>query len=401
MANEDISVENGTDFDSAEVESFPTFVTLRPNYDRCGLKYRNFKDKDITYSKGGSYIRHDAVKSKHTGLYYEKNVSVKSKTIRTRTETEKTFFIPSLGVSGRNKRRNQDRIYELFGSSTYDFAVIIGVEPERMHDGLMGSCSYSKLFACLDALGYDPLAPLHDQQLLSKFEHKLAAFIYAEAKKMRENKDYSSSMKRKVEAWARNVRDYVRDYIMGGDVPVFKDSPAHNTIQSRISRSKKNGGLYKFGIMNALYETGALCADIKVIDVVPIHRIVKPPTPKNSGGMKSLDELLGDNYDARKVSRESIEDFTKKIEKSSGDYRTQQRRLYEGLRDMVISRLKGEGFKPETFETGGFEFLKKNDRELYDAFASAARIVSGFSHSDVIEYTTETGVRSQWASFRR
>ena len=380
--------ENTDDVYVEEESSAQTFVTLRADYSANRSKARRFYDTTFSYQKtDGKYIRHDPVKGMISLLV--KKVEMQSKSLKTRVEQKKMLYVPSLGSKGRGKNFSRDVVLELFGSYTFDFAVVIGVDPDRIHYSYDGrnAITYQSLFEYLEKDGYDPLAPLHDPNTIERLQRQLAAYIYDTVQNMRKGIVKGSSVKRQVEKWARNIRDYVRDYIRGGVPAIPKDRPEPSTVYERRWKQKKNPGLYKYGLMNSLWETGQLEMAIDVLDVRPISRIIIPPKKKsiivtdsfgnvNSNINKTLEDVASviSADDIRSVREEirSMESDAKKIVRPKIE--DINRKEYEKYRSLVFKQLEIYGFKGDA---KGIRALNMLNPELVGKFLNAASVLSG------------------------
>ena len=264
-----------------EFERFPTYISIRPDWS-AGGKTRGLASRTMTFERVKTII--------YTSKDYAGKGIVAQKTKKTYHQYDKFHDTIDIGVGatpkyprinesgrpvGRPANREEDRnfarrmmLYDAFGESQYDFEVRIGiVDPHAVHVGFDGTpVKYNWLFLELGILGYYPLAPLADKNIMANLRRSLAAHIYSSIK----GRGRHTSIKREVAAWARNIRDMVRDYLRGQNTIVPKDRLSPSTIYERHRRQKNHGGLYKYGDANALWEAGTLESDIS-FEVIPIE----------------------------------------------------------------------------------------------------------------------------------
>lgn len=239
-----------------------TYVTLHPKY-AVGDPYKT------------SVIRQDIIsisKSKRSSYLYhgkEGTERVKAPGRKMFVEREGELEVPNVrayrGVS------HKPNLYSAFGNYAYDYEVKIGVDPSEMHNGAETTLPYYDLFAILSSYGFDPLFPFKIPKIKERFEYQLGAFIYKEIKNAKKGKN----MNHAISAWALLPRDYIRDYIRGSISGVPKNPLADATIERREKRANKISGLYKYGIGNALWETGELEGDISVLSVKAVARVLE------------------------------------------------------------------------------------------------------------------------------
>ena len=259
---------------------FPTYISIRPDWS-AGGKTRGLESRTMTFERVKTII--------YTSEDYAGMGIVAPKTKKTYHQYDKFHDTIDIGVGatpkyprineswrpvGRPAKREEDRnfarrmmLYDAFGESQYDFEVRIGItDPDASHVGYDGTAvPYDFLFHVLGILGYYPLAPLADKNIRANLRRSLAAHIYSSIK----GHGRHTSIARQVADWARNIRDMVRDYLRGQNTIVPKDRLSPSTIYQRHSRQKSNGGLYKYGDANALWEAGTLENDIS-FEVIPI-----------------------------------------------------------------------------------------------------------------------------------
>lgn len=179
------------------------------------------------------------------------------------------MFIPdirgALKVQSRSGRtstvhlsnRNRSRYFEKVGERKSDyFVVTVGVlDDHEIHSNVFGyqDISYGLLFDLLKRVGYDPLMPIRKSSFISKIERKMGNVILNSINKR--TPDSTTAIKAKLAAIARDVVDFARDYIRGGDKP----SLSGKTISTRNHKDGMVDGLYEEGISEPLYESGQLC----------------------------------------------------------------------------------------------------------------------------------------------
>ena len=258
---------------------FPTYISIRPDWS-AGGKTRGLASRTMTFERVKTII--------YTSEDYAGMGTVAPKIKKTYRQYDKFHDTIDIGVGatpkyprisesgrpvGRPANSEEDRnfarrmmLYKSFGESQYDFEVRIGVDPDAVHVGFDGTpVVYKWLFLELGILGYYPLAPLADDNIMANLRRSLAAHIYSSIK----GRGRHTSIAREVAAWARNIRDMVRDYLRGQNTIVTKDRLSPSTIYERHRRQKNHGGLYKYGDANALWEAGTLESDIS-FEVIPI-----------------------------------------------------------------------------------------------------------------------------------
>lgn len=296
-----------------EGPEFPTYISIRPDWSSGG-KTRGLESRTMTFERVKTII--------YTSEDYAGMGIVAPKTKKTYRQYDKFHDTIDIGVGatpkyprinesgrtvGRPANREEDRnfarrmmLYDAFGESQYDFEVRIGImDPEANHIGYDGTpVSYEGLFKALGHLGYYPLAPLTDDNIMANLRRSLAAHIYSSIK----GRGRHTSIAREVAAWARNIRDMVRDYLRGQNTIVPKDRLSPSTIYQRHSRQKNHGGLYKYGDANALWEAGTLESDIS-FEVIPIEGGRVRLTPTDRKRMKEAEEAKKRKSEAnRRVS---------------------------------------------------------------------------------------------------
>ena len=276
----------------SEFGRFPTYISIRPDWS-AGGKTRGLESRTMTFERVKTII--------YTSEDYAGMGIVAQKIKKTYHQYDKFHDTIDIGVGatpkyprisesgrpvGRQAKSEVDRnfaqrmmLYKSFGESQYDFEVRIGiVDPDAVHVGFDGTpVKYNWLFLELGILGYYPLAPLADKNIMANLRRSLAAHIYSSIK----GRGRHTSVARQVAVWARNIRDMVRDYLRGQNTIVPKDRLSPSTIYQRHSRQKSHGGLYKYGDANALWEAGTLESDIS-FEVIPIEggRIRLKPTDR-------------------------------------------------------------------------------------------------------------------------
>ena len=274
----------------SEFGRFPTYISIRPDWS-AGGKTRGLESRTMTFERVKTII--------YTSEDYAGMGIVAQKTKKTYHQYDKFHDTIDIGVGatpkyprisasgrpvGRQAKSEVDRnfarrmmLYKSFGESQYDFEVRIGiVDPDAVHVGFDGTpVKYNWLFLELGTLGYYPLAPLADKNIMANLRRSLAAHIYSSIK----GRGRHTSIAREVAAWARNIRDMVRDYLRGQNTIVPKDRLSPSTIYQRHSRQKNHGGLYKYGDANALWEAGTLESDIS-FEVIPIGGRLTPADRK-------------------------------------------------------------------------------------------------------------------------
>ena len=169
-------------------------------------------------------------------------------------------------------------LLHFFGNYAYDYDIKIGVDPNSEHVNYRGdSVNYGALFGRLLEYGFDPLAPLHDDDTRRRFEYQLGAYIYSEIQSVLRDKEYNKrhddkrplkNIRNAIRSWATIPRDYVRDYIRGLVSPVPKNGLADSTIRRR----RYTNAPYRYGIGEALWETGELESNIKVLEIKATKR---------------------------------------------------------------------------------------------------------------------------------
>ena len=264
-----------------DLGTYPTYISIRPDWS-AGGKTRGLASRTMTFERVKTII--------YTSEDYAGMGIVAPKTKKTYHQYDKFHDTIDIGVGatpkyprisesgrpvGRPANSEEDRnfarrmmLYKSFGESQYDFEVRIGItDPNASHVGYDGTAvPYDFLFHDLGLLGYYPLAPLADKNIIANLRRSLAAHIYYSIK----GRGRHTSIARQVEDWARNIRDMVRDYLRGQNTIVPKDRLSPSTIYQRHSRQKSHGGLYKYGDANALWEAGTLENDIS-FEVIPIE----------------------------------------------------------------------------------------------------------------------------------
>ena len=160
--------------------------------------------------------------------------------------------------------------YSVVYDNAYDkqYAIQIGVIDDSTHYGVGGALSYFTLFSLLESDGYDPLYPIRGEKAKEHTGRAIGSIIASLAKT-----DSSQRIYNRVAAYARQICNFVRDYIYGSrSVPSFgsdisnaKAPLAKETIYKRRAKLKKDPSLYdgERGIQEPLYETGELCNAIK------------------------------------------------------------------------------------------------------------------------------------------
>lgn len=157
--------------------------------------------------------------------------------------------------------RNKNRIYEKFkGLRADQFVVTVGVlDEEETHEGVTSesSMTYKSLFALLKELGYDPLFLIRQQNYIDTIEKKLGDIFLKSINKKKP--DDTRSIKSRMAGVARDIVDYVKDYIAGGNKPPLKES----TVYQRHWKSGRYGVEYPNGIDEPLSESGQIENAIK------------------------------------------------------------------------------------------------------------------------------------------
>ena len=293
-----------------EFGRFPTYISIRPDWS-AGGKTRGLESRTMTFERVKTiiYTSEDyagkgtvAPKIKKTYRQYDKfhdtidiGVGATPKYPRI-NESGRTVGRPANSEADRNFARRM-MLYKSFGESQYDFEVRIGiVDPDAVHVGFDGTpVVYKWLFLKLGVFGFYPLAPLADKNIMANLRRSLAAHIYSSIK----GRGRHTSIAREVATWARNIRDMVRDYLRGQNTIVPKDGLSPSTIYQRHSRQKSNGGLYKYGDANALWEAGTLESDIS-FEVIPIEGGRVRLKPGDRRRMKEAEEAKKRKSDAKR-----------------------------------------------------------------------------------------------------
>lgn len=285
--------------------------------------------------------------------------------------------------SGKKERvpdRFEERLrkFELFGEKTYDFAVRIGItDPNAQHIGYNGRpVDYSALFAYLYALGFDPLAPLRDQSIVSNLEHHLAHVIYKTISEWKSSGASHDTVTRHVESWARNIRDLVRDYIRGSISITPKADVSDSTVETRNSRLNSNGSLYKYGTANALWETGTLEKDI-TFKVIPLNKLTL--------FKKERDELKKElERRRRNISKKDAEDV---VESGMRSYE-ETRVIVE--REEALARLKGQQM---TYRGQRLMLLKAEREGLWENVLRPLAKQRNLGRAGLVEYLKSLKLR--------
>lgn len=302
-----------------EKDDFPTYVSIRPDWSddrwirRGGGKVMTFeRDTTKTYVRRDSMPREGSEFSRPIVTSVEEYDTPK-RTIkigyRTQRETLKGSgrFVgrPSTKHTISNELFERLQLYDMFGENTFDFEVQIGiVDPDAKHVGFNGiAVPYSGMFRQLSGFGYSPLAPLLNENIIREVRRSLASTILSSIR----HRGPKDSIARKVEVWARNVRDMVRDYIRGQNTIESKPALEDSTIYMRNSRVKYRSDLYKYGTANALWESGTLESDI-TFKVVPLRKITLSPYER---------KILKDIEDRAKKRREDKKKIERKIGRSA------------------------------------------------------------------------------------
>ena len=289
---------------------YPTYISIRPDWS-AGGKTRGLESRTMTFERVKTII--------YTSEDYAGMGAVVPKTKKTYHQYDKFHDTIDIGIGatpkyprisesgrpvGRPANREEDRnfarrmmLYDAFGESQYDFEVRIGItNPNASHIGYDGTAvPYDFLFHDLGVLGFYPLAPLEDKNIMANLRRSLAAHIYSSIK----GRGRHTSIARQVAAWARNIRDMVRDYLRGQNTIVPKDRLSPSTIYQRHSRQKSNGGLYKYGDANALWEAGTLENDIS-FEVIPIEGGRVRLKPGDRKRMKEAEDAKMRKSDAKR-----------------------------------------------------------------------------------------------------
>lgn len=155
--------------------------------------------------------------------------------------------------------RNMNEVYKLMENSPLrsdSFYVMIGViDGEKEHVGVFGNTiSYDFLFDCLIEKRYDPLWPIRrvETPFVKSIEKRMGKAVLDNIGRSRSNP--TRAVKSALGLVARDVVDFVRDYIAGGDKPPLEAS----TIYNRRYRQKHGLAKYPNGIDMPLSETGRL-----------------------------------------------------------------------------------------------------------------------------------------------
>lgn len=155
--------------------------------------------------------------------------------------------------------RNMNEVYKLMENSPLrsdSFYVMIGVvDGEDEHSGVLGNAiSYDFLFECLIEKGYDPLWPIRrvERPFVKSIEKRMGKAVLDNIGRSRSNP--TLAVKSALGSVARDVVDFVRDYIAGGDKPPLEAS----TLRSRRYRQKNGLAKYPNGLDMPLSETGEL-----------------------------------------------------------------------------------------------------------------------------------------------
>ena len=232
-----------------------TYITLRPRY-AVGDPFSTTKirQKVVSYEKIGEERPRHMVARERT-----RNVEVPN--------IRKYRGLPQ-----------KTNLLHFFGNYAYDYDVRIGIDSNSEHVNYRGdSVNYGALFGRLREYGFDPLAPLRDDDTRRRFEYQLGAYIYSEIQSVLRNKEYNKrhddnrplkNIRNAIRSWATIPRDYVRDYIRGIVAPVPKNGLADSTIRRR----KYTDAPYRYGIGEALWETGELESNIKVLEIKATKR---------------------------------------------------------------------------------------------------------------------------------
>lgn len=280
------------DDDSADIRSSygkdaKTYVVLRPRYgigDPFSSTFASVTQKDISYEKSEkAYVpRKDPEMDFHGEFERDRSGGL---IVHVRPE-----HIPKPGGTMRMERKHKLTLpvirrlhgavpsavlYALFRQYAYDYDVKIGVDPDDVHHNYRGDgVSYVGLFSKLKEYGYDPLAPLREgQDARVRFERSLGALIYSEVQSAIKGKR-PKNMNHVISSWAINARDYIRDYIRGGvsTKKRLKDSTIIERTYKMHGKSE-NPPTYKYGLANALWETGELESNIRVLEVRATKRL--------------------------------------------------------------------------------------------------------------------------------
>ena len=288
----------------------PTYISIRPDWS-SSARVRDVEKKVLTFErvKTFSYTTDDWTDTRYGIPISETNTRLykKPKDVISISERRLPSY-PHIGKGwrfpGRPRKDTADakfaqkaRLYEIFGTSQFDFEVRVGIiNPEANHVGYDGKpVSYEALFKALGILGFYPLAPLKDKKIIGDLRKGLTSTIYSAIK----NRGRHDSIKRKVETWARDVRDMVRDYLRGQNTIVPKETLMASTIYARQWKQAHDGSLYKYGDANALWESGTLESDI-TFEVISLEggRVQLSPNER-----KRIDDRR--RKDALKASRDA------------------------------------------------------------------------------------------------
>lgn len=182
--------------------------------------------------------------------------------------------------------------FEAIGGAP-QYAIQIGCLYSEEHVNVEGNISsYTELFDNLSAKGYDPLSLIRGEKARLHTGRRITETIKRYARSERSYHNIRPSLM----AFAREIRDAVRDYISGEfSGPSFSnDSPANkapldkNTVTRRKRRKKRGMAPYSgvSGVEEPLMETGRLYKAIRY-RVIRVADFAKDYRKKMSASLKA------------------------------------------------------------------------------------------------------------------
>lgn len=253
-----------------------------------------------------------------------------------------------------------NRIYE--NAQDYQWGIMIGCLNDTIHDGVTGSLDYFSLFQALSSKGYDPLRPIRGTKAIEYVGRKLGDMIYHGSR----NNHARAWIERRIESYARDIQDFVKDYIYGSmAVPSFGSGQAakaplgKSTISTRWGKLKSDSSLYggEGGIEEPLYETGNLFRSIRYrtfhVDMAEELRRRR----SHSATMRELEKSRRRTVLSARLSRKASDDNKSKRPKSP---KVKLPKNVKSAIDVVADRLAVKRTEVEAYRTSVYSKMTLN-----------------------------------------
>lgn len=250
-----------------------------------------------------------------------------------------------------------NRIYE--SAQDYQWGIMIGCINDTVHDGVAGPLDYFSLFQILSSKGYDPLRPIRGPKAIEHIGRKLGDMIYHGSR----NNHARAWIERRVESYAIEIQDFVKDYIYGSvAVPSFGDGQTakapldKSTISTRWGKLKSDPSLYggEGGVEEPLYETGDLFESIRyrIFHVDMAEELKRRRS--HSATMRELEKSKHRTALSARLSRKASDSDKAKKPKSE---KAKLPKKVKSAIDVVADRLAAKNREVEAYRTSVYSKL--------------------------------------------